>query len=444
MSIIPQSVEYLEPSDLELYDKKLRKPNRAQRRKLAAAIKQFGFIGAIIVNADHRIVAGHARWLAAKDLGLKKIPTIRVDHLSPAKIKAYRIADNKLAEGAKWDNDVLRVELSEIMLELPDLTVDAIGFELPEFELLMDGDKKAASLDSDLKVSTSEDIVTETGMVWQLGNHKIICGDARNAGCFIAIMGDDKACVIFCDLPYNVPINGFAVGKGAISHPNFVCAAGEMGPQEFTEFLKLILQNLALYSANGSVHFLCMDWRHIREIMTAGDAVYDQLLNLIVWNKSNGGMGSLWRSKHELILAFKKGKAKHINNVQLGKFGRNRTNVWDYAGVNSINSEHREDLALHPTVKPTALIADALRDCSNKGDIVLDACGGSGSTLLAAEQTGRRARLIEIDPRYVDVTIRRWQEMTGKQAVNPATGWTFDQHTEITECKRRLEHANAA
>lgn len=437
-------IELLPPADLKAYGRDLRGHSKGKIEQLAASIEAFGFIAPIIVDADSVIVAGHVRWQAAQKLKLNCVPVLRVDHLTPAEVNAYRIADNKLAEGAAWDSAILKVELSEIMIEAPSLSAEAFGFALPELELIMDDDNTSNTPKPETIDITDQLIVTEPGMIWQLGEHSIICGDARNTACFKTIMGGEKAGVVFTDAPYNVKIQGNVCGKGAIKHEEFACAVGEMSEAEFTDFLRIIFQNLADHSKDGSIHFQCMDWRHIRELMTAAGVAYDQLLNLIIWNKTNGGMGSLYRSKHELIFAYKKGKAKHINNVQLGKYGRNRSNVWDYAGVNAINAEHRDDLALHPTVKPTAMIADALRDVSRKGDIVLDACGGSGSTLLAAEQTGRRARLIEIDPRYVDVTIRRWQEMTGKHAFNPATGWTFDQHTAIAECTWRLDNADAA
>lgn len=437
-------IELLPPADLKAYGRDLRRHSKGKIDQLAASIEAFGFIAPIIVDADSVIVAGHVRWQAASKLKLNCVPVLRVDHLTPAEVNAYRIADNKLAEGATWDSNILRVELSEIMIEAPTLSSETLGFQLPELEVLLDDntpDKTPAPETVDL---SDRLIVTEPGMTWHLGEHVVMCGDARNSGCFKSIMGDEEASVVFTDAPYNVKIQGHVCGKGAIKHEEFACAVGEMSDAGFTEFLRIIFQNLADHSKDGSIHFQCMDWRHIPELMAAAGVAYDQMVNLIVWNKTNAGMGSLWRSKHELIFAYKKGKAKHINNVQLGRFGRNRTNVWDYAGVNAINAEHRKDLALHPTVKPTAMIADALKDVSHRGDIVLDACGGSGSTLLAAEQTGRRARLIEIDPRYVDVTVRRWQEMTGKQAVNPATGWTFEAHSAITECKWRLENADAA
>lgn len=366
-------IEILSPYELKAYKKELRKHSKPKLRMLGSSIKEYGFIIPIVVDEKNTIVAGHARWLAAKELGLEKVPLVRVSHLSPAQIRAYRIADNKMAEGSKWDGDVLRVELSEIILEVPEIQIEALGLEPPGLEILMDGGKKEQIKEPEQVKANNDFAVTEDGMLWQLVDHYLICGDARNSACFIKVLRGEKAHIIFGDPPYNVKIQGFVGGKGSIKHREFACAVGEMNDAEFTEFLQIIFQNLADFSLDGSVHYLCMDWRHIQNIMDAGGRVYDELLNLIVWCKSNAGLGSLYRSQHELIFAYKNGTAKHINNIQLGRFGRNRTNVWQYDGVNSINSEHRKDLKLHPTVKPTAMIADALKDCSNKGDIVLDA-----------------------------------------------------------------------
>lgn len=237
--------------------------------------------------------------------------------------------------------------------------------------------------------------------------------------------GGERAQLVFVDPPYNVPIDGHVGGSGAVRHREFAMAAGEMSEAEFTAFLEIAFGHLARFSEDGSIHFVCMDWRHIVEVMTAGRKAYAELKNLCVWNKTNGGMGALYRSKHELVFVFKNGTARHINNVELGQHGRDRTNVWDYAGVNTMKADRMDELRMHPTVKPVALVADAILDCSNRRGIVLDSFGGSGSTLIAAERTGRRARLIELDPLYADVIIRRWQDLTGKDAVHADTGQTF-------------------
>ena len=232
--------------------------------------------------------------------------------------------------------------------------------------------------------------------------------------------------MVFTDPPYNVPIDGHVCGSGRIKHREFAMAAGEMSQEEFTAFLGTAFGHLARRSADGAIHFVCMDWRHMAEILAAGQAHYAELKNLMVWVKDNGGMGTFYRSRHELIFAFKNGTAPHINTFELGQHGRYRTNVWEYRGVNSTRPGRLEELALHPTVKPVEMIADAIKDCSKRGGIILDPFGGSGSTLIAAAKTGRQARLAELDPVYVDRTVRRWQAWAKDDAVLADTGETFD------------------
>jgi DNA modification methylase len=231
---------------------------------------------------------------------------------------------------------------------------------------------------------------------------------------------------VFTDPPYNVAIDGHVCGLGRVRHREFAMGCGEMSEAEFTAFLKAVFALLAENSVEGSIHQICMDWRHIWEMLGAGRTVYSELKNLCVWNKTNAGMGSFYRSKHELVFVWKAGTAAHLNNFELGQHGRHRTNVWDYAGVNTMRAGRLQELAMHPTVKPTALVADAIKDCSRRGGLVLDPFGGSGTTLIAAERTGRKARALEIDPSYVDVAVRRWQAYAGKSAVLAGSGETFE------------------
>lgn len=256
--------------------------------------------------------------------------------------------------------------------------------------------------------------------------HRLICDDSTDLATFETLMAGEQAQMVFTDAPYNVPVNGHICGLGKVKHHEFVMGSGEMSREEFTSFLTTVMQNLSNHSADGSIHFHCMDWRHMGEILEAGEKSYDTLKNLVVWNKDNGRMGSFYRSKHELIFVFKKGSTPHINTFELGQHGRYRTNVWDYAGVNSMRAGRGEELAMHPTVKPVAMVADAMLDCSKHGGIVLDAFSGSGTTIMAAEQTGRAARAIELDPRYVDVAVRRWQKHSGQSAILNGSGVTFD------------------
>ena len=278
-------------------------------------------------------------------------------------------------------------------------------------------DRHGLDQEDDLpEVETGITPVSRLGDLWILGEHRLVCGDALRPESYAQSVGDDKAEMMFADPPYNVPVEGHVSGLGAVKHDNFAMASGELSSAEFQTFLKTSLGHAASRSINGAIHYVCMDWRHQRELIAAGDEVYSELKNLCIWNKSNAGMGSLYRSKHELIFVFKVGKKPHINNVALGKWGRHRTNVWDYVSQNALNGTKKSKLALHPTVKPVAMIADAIRDCSNRGGLILDPFGGAGTTLIAAERTGRRARVIELEPIFVDVTIERWQRLTGGTA----------------------------
>jgi DNA modification methylase len=350
--------------------------------------------------------------------------------MSEAQKRAYVLADNKLAENAGWDHELLALELQYLShLEL-DFDVTITGFETAEIDLLIDGLQLGRTVDQADEVppvDSASAAVSQLGDLWLLGKHRLLCGDATKTESFARLLDGAKAQMIFTDPPYNVRIDGNVCGAGAIRHREFAMASGEMSQVEFTGFLRTSLRLLADNSADSSIHFICMDWRHMFELLTAGHEVYTELKNLCIWNKDNGGLGSLYRSKHELVFVFKHGTAKHINNIELGRFGRNRTNVWDYPGVNSLHQGRLDDLAMHPTVKPLALVADAIRDCSKRDGIVLDCFGGSGTTLVAAQKTGRCGYLIELDPLYVDVVIKRYQQLTGEAAVHAQSGSTFIQ-----------------
>ncbi len=400
--------------------------------KLKASVAQFGFVTPILLDGSGTIIAGHGRYEAAKALRLMSVPTVVADHLSDAEVRALRIADNKLAELSDWNEAALQIEFAELMdLSLDgelDFDLGITGFETPEIDIIIDGADEATETEAET-VETPDPaapLITQPGDLWVLGDHLIFCGDAMQAQSYDTLLDGETPQMVFTDPPYNVPVNGHVrCGTGG-DHREFAMASGEMSDSEFRGFLADVITRVFGRLTDGGIAMICMDWRHIEELIAGGKAGGLELINLCVWNKTNGGMGSLYRSKHELVCIFKKPGAPHVNNVELGKHGRNRTNVWDYAGVNSFGSGREADLADHPTVKPTALVADAIMDVSHRGDVVLDAFGGSGATLLAAEKTGRRARLIELDPAYVDVAIRRWQEMTGESAVHSVTGQTFD------------------
>jgi DNA modification methylase len=410
-----------------------RKHSERQIGMVAASIAKFGFLTAIGVDAEHNIVFGHARVLAAQQLGLLTVPVVRIEHLSEAKIRAYRIADNRLAELSEWDEEALRIEITDLTrLELAgdldlDLDLDLTGFSMPERDVIIDGPGNSVGPEETVELPEPEArAVTRPGDLWQLGPHRILCSSSLEPLSYADLMLEGElARLVFTDPPYNVPIAGHVrTGQGS-GHREFAMGVGEMSEEGFTSFLETPLRLACKVAHQGALLMVFMDWKHQFELLTATRRLGLAHLNTVVWNKTNGGMGSLYRSKHELVGVFKTGDAPHINNVQLGKHGRYRTNVWDYAGVNTFRRGREADLVDHPTVKPTALVADAIKDVTNRGGVVLDPFGGSGSTLLAAEKAGRCARLIELDPLYVDVTIRRWQALTGRSAVHVGSGDTF-------------------
>lgn len=424
----PRSLEARPPSALRPYARNARTHSRRQIRQIADSIERFGFTNPILISDDDEIIAGHGRVEAAKLLGLKTVPTLRLSHLTPEERRAYVLADNKLALNAGWDQEVLAIEL-QALIDL-DFDVGVTGFSLAEIDFTLDGarerDPEAPSGPEDKLPPLPSRPVTRFGEVWTLGRHRLVCGDARDPADYARLLQGETADLVFTDPPYNVPIDGHVCGSGRIRHREFAMGVGEMSEAAFTGFLKDTLKPMADVCRDGAIAFVCMDWRHMRELLEAGAEAFTELKNLCVWNKTNGGMGSFYRSKHELVFVYKVGKAAHTNSFGLGDTGRYRTNVWDYAGISSMGAGRAEALAMHPTVKPTALVADAIRDCSRRGEIVLDGFGGSGTTLIAAETCGRRARLIEFDPIYCDVICQRFEKLTGKPAVLQETGAPFD------------------
>lgn len=412
-----------------------------QVNQIAQSIKTFGFNVPILVDADNLILSGHGRWLACQKLGWQEVPVIKLEHLTEAQARAFAIADNKLCENASWNEQLL----GEIFIELSaldlDFSIEDTGFTMGEIDLHIEGinseEIKSDSADN-VPALSDQTAVSQLGDLWLLGKHRILCGDALDGQSYDRLMQGTQAQLIFADVPYNLPISGHVSGNGQVQHREFPMASGEMSVSEFTTFLTQSLQLLAANSQQGSIHYICIDWRHVAELMAAGNTAYSELKNICVWVKDNGGMGSLYRSQHEFIFVFKHGTAAHHNNVELGKYGRYRTNVWHYPGANTLSRQGQEGnlLALHPTVKPVALIADAILDCSARGDIVLDCFLGSGSTLLAAERVGRIAYGMELDPLYVDTAIRRWQNIGGDHAIHAATGQQFNAIAERAEVCR--------
>ena len=414
-------IQLVRTETLVPYAQNARQHSAKQIHQLAASIREFGFLVPVLIDDGDGIIAGHGRVEAAKELGLQQIPCIRVKHLTEVQKRAFILADNKLAANATWDEQRLAQELQALTQVDLGVSIEITGFQMGEIDFLIQ-----SQLSIDNKTSKEKEDLPEfceqkcsPGDLWRAGKHFILCGDALKETSYQQLMGTDQAEMVITDPPYNVPIMGHVVGKGSIQHREFSMAAGEMSSSEFTNFLKESFLLMAQYSQDGSIHYIFMDWRHMSEILAAGHAVYNSLRNLCVWCKDNAGMGSFYRSQHELVFVFRKGKASHINNFELGQHGRHRSNVWRYAGINSFAGRKGPEgnlLERHPTCKPVDLVADAIMDCSSRGGIILDPFLGSGTCLIAAEKTGRRCYGIEIDPGYVDVALQRWENFTGQKA----------------------------
>ena len=402
-------ITYRPVSDLIPDPRNARTHSKRQIDQIQTSIKAFGFTNPILADPEGHVIAGHGRLQAARAVGLAEVPTIILSGLSELQKRSLRIADNKIALNAGWDMEVLQLELSELASIDVDIDLTVTGFSTGEIDVIL---TSAADPDDEVIPAVPATPRTKLGDIWILGDHRVGCGDGRDAGFLQRIIGNGALVdAAFLDPPYNVRIGGHAVSAG--SHREFAMASGELSEAEFRSFLTETLGAAGRVSRDGAIHFVCMDWRHMDSVSAVGSAVYGEQLNLCIWNKSNAGMGSLYRSKHELVFVYRVGIAGHLNMVELGRHGRNRTNVWDYASVNSMRGSRREDLALHPTVKPTGLVADAIQDVTRRGDLVLDLFLGSGTTLMAAERTGRRFRGLDIDPAYVDVAIQRWSARTG-------------------------------
>lgn len=427
MNVVDRDIAELRP-----YSRNARTHSKKQVKQIAGSIKRFGFTNPVLISGEDEIIAGHGRVKAAELLGWKRVPTLALSHLSEEERRAYVLADNKLALNAGWDKEILAIELQALVD--CDFDLEVTGFSLAEVDFALvdarEADPSTGDAPEDALVEPQGDPVTHAGDTWQLGRHRLVCGDTRDAQVIDKLMGGESADLVFTDPPYNVAIDGNVCGLGSVKHREFAFASGEMSESQFTQFLAETLGNLSRVMRDGAIAFVCMDWRHMGELIVAGGEAFTELKNLVVWNKTNGGMGAFYRSKHELIFVFKQGSAQHTNSFGLGETGRYRTNVWDYAGISSIGAARAEELAMHPTVKPVALVADAIMDCSKRGQIVLDGFGGSGSTLIAAEKTGRLARLVEYDPVYCDTIIRRWEAYTGKQARLACSGELFEDVAE--------------
>jgi DNA modification methylase len=405
----PLQIENLSPGNLQPMPGTPRKHPKSQIRSLIKSIEAFGFNVPVLIDGTQRIIAGHARVEAAKKIGMDNIPAIRVEHLSEAQVKAFLIADNRLAELSTWDEQAL----GAILLDLNELRIEG---------LTESGDDEKPPV-----LATDEVAITGAGDVWQLGKHMLMCGSSLSGTDYEALMGQDQAALVVTDPPYNVPISGHVSGLGQFQHREFAMGVGEMDQTTFTAFLETAMRLAYRHAAPGSVHYWAMDWRHVVEIGSAGQKVYDRFMNMCVWQKNQPGMGSFYRSQHELFFVFSKGGAPSRNNVQLGRFGRSRSNVWNYPSAASLarTAEEGNPLAMHPTVKPLALISDILLDASVRGDVILDPFAGSGTSLIAAEKLGRCARVMELDPLYCDTILRRWRKWSGEDPIRQRDGTSF-------------------
>lgn len=428
-------VEQIAIDLLKPYPGNARTHDEKQLATIARSLESFGWMNPILAEQDGTIIAGHGRWMAAKSLGLTHCPVIRAEHLTADAARAYRLADNRIAELSGWDQDILKIELQHLSdIELA-FNIETIGWDHAEIDIMLETSAQDAGDPADGDVGPPAAVaVSRLGDLWLLGEHRLLCASAIEADSFTTLMAGETAAMVFVDAPYNCKVDGHVSGLGKTKHREFAMASGEMTDDEFRVFLAANAKLLAASCCEGAILMMCMDWRNLLQLQLAiGDAGLS-LINLAVWAKTNSGMGSLLRSQHELVLLTKKGRAPHINNVQLGKFGRHRSNVWSYAGVNSFGKKRMDQLSGHPTPKPIAMVADAIRDVSHRGQIVLDSFMGSGTTLLAAERTKRIAYGMDLDPLYIDLTIRRWEKMTGSKAVLAATGQTLAQ----VELERRI------
>lgn len=379
---------------------------------LDASMGEFGFTNPLLIDENFRLIAGHCRLLVAKKRGMTVVPVIMISGLSELQKLKLQLADNKVALKGGWDTHLHRLKIRKIAeLEIsPKLTIP--GYSTGEIDVLLT--PKADPDDSSIPAVPVQPR-TQPGDIYICGDHRIGCGDGRDPEFLRKVIGEGgQIDMAFLDPPYNVSIPNHANTKRR--HPNFKMASGEMSDPQFRTFLTDGLRACAEVSREGAVHYVCMDWRHAEPLMAVGRDVYGDLINLCIWNKSNAGMGSLYRSKHELVFVYRVGDAPHFNAVELGKHGRNRTNVWDYPSVNTFAGKRSGDLDLHPTVKPAAMVMDAIQDVTRRGDLVLDIFLGSGTTLIASERCGRRFRGLDIDPAYVDVAVERWERVTGKKA----------------------------
>lgn len=430
-TITDQNFQLIAIDKIKPYENNARKHDDAQIARIAESMQEFGQIVPILVNKDMQIIAGHARWEAAKRINLKTIAAIRIDHLTKEQVRLYTIADNRLAELATWDEAMLAIEFDFLMEAELDMSltmpITVTGFNIGEIDFFTQKKRKQSTEDIVPPLISNKPVVTRINDMWLMNRHRILCADSKNPENYKLLIGEDTLSAVTMDGPYNIPIDGFASGKGAVKRREFEDGVGEMSSAEFVNFNKLIFENTLPHLKPGGLLYAFMDWRSSHEIISAAKLLNLYHLNTATWAKNVAGMGSFLRSQTEFCHIFRNGEIPHRNNIMLGKNGRNRSNLWEYPSANS-SKEGREQLQNHPTPKPVAMFMDILLDCTKPGDITCDPFLGSGTTLIAAEKTKRICYGLELDSAYMDCIVRRWQELTGKNAIHAQTGLTFSEH----------------
>ena len=426
-------LEYVGLSELRPSAAKLRRLDPVHVREVAASIARLGFCDPLLIGADSELIDGEARYAAAQQLGLERAPCLRVEHLSREELRVLRLAVNRLGEKGQWDLEALKIEFEQLIVV--DAPIEISGFAPAEIDHILLGHEADGLETGPLAPLPGATPISRPGDVFRLGSHCLVCGDARDPDVVRRLIGDDPpARLLLTDEPYNVPIAG-NVSRGP--HREFAMASGELSEAEYLAFNLAWIGAFLPVLTDGAILATFIDWRGYPVVHAAATRSALTPLNLVVWNKSNAGMGSLYRSQHELLPLFKKGQASHVNNVELGRKGRWRSNVWTYPGASSLGSDARRGLQDHPTVKPTAMLKDAILDLTRRGDIVLDPFLGSGSTLLAAEAVGRVCRGVELDPLYVDVIVRRFEAATKSSATAMETGESFEDLARRRQRERR-------
>ncbi|WP_374612016.1 DNA modification methylase [Sphingorhabdus sp.] len=432
-------IEYLSPGEIKPRHRGWRTHKPELHRTLEHSIRTNGVVEPVLIDSESRVVCGSAVVEAATRLGLNRIPVLRVEHLSDAQLRAYALSSAKMAEMSGFDEDILALELQDLKALLEGLDFTNLGFATGELDRILGlTDMELDARIDDVPAARPDYMVSKVSDLWLIGEHRLFNGDALETSSYAKLMDGELAELILSDLPYNLRADTIS-GNGKFKHGDFVQAAGELSRAEFTRFLTRAMRHMRANSEPGSIHMLFMGWQYLLELLRAGSIVYDELKAIVTWVKKQGGQGAFYRSQTEFVGVFKHGTERHRNNIMMGKYGRNRTTAWFYDGMNTPSAERDELLALHPTVKPVELLADAILDCSTKGSIVLDPFAGSGSIIIAAEKVKRRAFAMELDPIYVDVSLRRIANTLGIDAIRASDGAKFSELDEAASAQVKTQ-----